>query len=181
MNKKGGKRTKNRLTKVIASLLVPSLVISALSPTTLAKSKKANTEFDEQQVQELAEALEFVFEQAIVVNEFGQTVGLDFEKIEGKYGISPYLAKVEKAIEESKNEVVTTTRTAAVDRCLNNYFTAEDFLPTTVINSIALILEKNYTSAALKIIKAGVKGNVAGITVSLVPFFFTCLWQQERW
>ncbi|MGE7692506.1 hypothetical protein ACQKNC_00075 [Lysinibacillus sp. NPDC094177] len=146
---------KNLLTKVIASLLVFSLVISAFSPTTLAKNKKANTEVDEQQVQELAEALEFVFEQAIVMNEFGQAVGLDFDKIEGKYGISPDL---EKAIDE--NEVVTKTRTAAVDRCLSNkiknYFTAEDFLPTAVINSvIALILEKNYTSAALKIIKAG--------------------------
>lgn len=174
---------KNLLTKVIASLLVFSLVISAFSPTTLAKNKKANTEVDVQQVQELAEALEFVFEQAIVVNEFGQAVGLDFEKIEGKYGISPDL---KKAIDENENEVVTKTRTAAVDRCLSNkiknYFTAEDFLPTAVINSvIALILEKNYTSAALKIIKAGVKGNVAGIAVSFASFFFTCLWKEEGW
>lgn len=177
---------KNRLTKVITSLLVFSLVISVFSPTIFAKSKEANTEFNEQQVQELAEALEFVFEQAMVEDEFGKAVGLDFEKIEEKYGNSPELEKVENNIEKGKNEVIITSRNAGLDSCIErkikDYFTTEDFIPTAVISSvIAYVLEKDYTSAALKLLKAGAKGNAAGIAAALGSMFFTCLWQNSTW
>ncbi|MED3804959.1 hypothetical protein P4562_24100 [Lysinibacillus xylanilyticus] len=177
---------KSRLTKVITSLLVFSLVISAFSPTILAKSKADNTNFNEQEVQELAEALEFVFEQAMIEDEFGEAVGLDFEKIEEKYGNSYDLEKVENNIEKGKNEVIITARNAGLDRCIErkikDYFTAEDFIPTAVISSvIALVMEKEYTSAALKLLKAGAKGNAAGIAASLGSIFFTCLWQESTW
>ncbi len=176
---------KNRLIKVIASLLVFSLVISTFAPTILAKSQATNAEIDEQQVQELAKALEFVFEQAMVEDEFGQAIGVDFEKIEEEYGNSLYLEEVDSAFEKGGNEIVTA-RNPGLDRCIENkikgYFSHEDFIPTAVwATVIALVMEKDYTSAALKLIKAGVKGNAASIAAAIGGIFVTCLFQESTW
>lgn len=184
---------KNRFFKAITSFLVLTLVMSALSPTIMAQSNTM-PEADEKEVQELAEALEFVFEQAMLKDEFGETVGVDFEKIEEKYGSNAELTNLVNAIEEEKNaeatnetgEITITPYTAAVDACIErkvkDYFTAEDFIPTSIISTvIALIGEKNYTGAAMKLIKAGFKGNAAAIGATLASFFFTCLWEEEGW
>gem|GEM_PF-3624619 len=73
----------------------------------------------------------------------GKSVGLDFEKIEEKYGSSPELTNLVEATETG--EITITPYTAAVDRCIErkvkNYFSADDWLPTSTISTvIALIL-----------------------------------------
>jgi len=177
---------KHLVHKVIASLLVFSLVISVFSPIILANTKTENTKVEEQELNDLAEALEYVFEQAMVKDELGQVIGIDFNKIKEKYGNSPDLEKVENSTMKRKVIGLIAYNNPGLDLCIERkvkeFFTSEDFIPTVVISSvIAYIKEKDYKSAALRLLRAGLKGNVAGIAASMGAIFFTCLYQERTW
>ncbi|MFJ7406787.1 MULTISPECIES: hypothetical protein [unclassified Lysinibacillus] len=177
---------KHFITKVIASILVFSLVISAFSPKIYANTIVENSKIDAQELKDLTEALEYVFEQAMVKDELGQVIGIDFNKIEEKYGNSPDLEKVENATGKKKHKGIIAYNNPGLDRCIErkvkDFFTSEDLIPTVVISSvIAYIKEKDYKSAALRLLRAGIKGNAVGIAASMGGIFFTCLYQERTW
>lgn len=82
------------------------------------------------------------------------------------------------------NSSVIQARTAAVDRCIERKIKAaykEYFSVTAMVTIVNYIKEKNYISAAERILKAGVRGNIVGITAQITYWLVTCIYEEEGW
>src|SRR5699024_5106494 len=135
---------------------------------------------EEKEINELAEALEFIFEKATVKNSSGEIVDIDVDMIEGKYGedldedldldsLKSYLQQKNNSGKENDASPAMIMPPTDVD-CMASEMKefAKGFIPTTVISTVyAHLLDGEYLSAAKKLAKSGAKGSVVGIATQL--------------
>lgn len=74
------------LTSIVVSVLTFALVVSLMAQ--VVKAEEIIKEQEEQEIQEFAEQLKFVWEEASIKNESGKIIGFDIEKMENTYGQS---------------------------------------------------------------------------------------------
>ncbi|MCT6926120.1 hypothetical protein [Metasolibacillus sp.] len=169
------------------SVIVMTLVLFLTTFSSIASAQQINN----QQVEELAKTLEFVFEKAAITDEFGNIIDIDIDMIEKEFGVSPEIemlkAEKEAFIKQTQPQCLSaspvSTLTAerggdAVDRCIedkvrNGY---GELVTGAIIGAIIDdVLSKDFSSAAKKLIKAGFRGTPIGIVGSLAGMFFSCL------
>lgn len=170
------------------SVIVIALALFFTSFSSVANAQKINN----QQVDELAKTLEFVFEKAAIKDEFGNLVDFNITMIEEEFGATPEIEmlKVEREafINHAQSKCLSSLSVStfaterggdAVDRCIEDKVRSSygELITGAVFAAIIDdILSKNFTSAAQRILKAGFRGTAIGIVGSLSAMFFTCLW-----
>lgn len=164
-----------------ALVLVLVLIVSSFSEVSSAQRL---TEQEEKEVEELAEKLKFVFEEATLKDINGQIISIDINKIEEKYGSIPELEQLKEEIERAKNigksgsTVTLYSNNPAANQCLKDKI-ANGFTEIISANTYSTILtwlwDGEYTLAAKKLISIGVKGNAAGVAGTLLWYMTTCL------
>ncbi|QPR66904.1 hypothetical protein I6G82_16680 [Lysinibacillus macroides] len=183
------------LASIVVSVLTFTLVVSPIAQ--VVKAEEIIKEQEEQEIQEFAEQLKFVWEEASIKDESGKIIGFDIEKMENTYGQSEDPEALEAIVnfnlenEKTSNENfnnskdgLIVTYTAAVDRCvekeIGNYFGS--FLgPAAWTAVLQLMYKGDYTEAAKKLIKLGIKGNVFVIAGTLGHILVSCIYEEEGW
>lgn len=177
-----------------------------------------STDFTEAEVTDLAEKLEFIYEEATIKDEEGRPISIDVDKVEAKYGPSSELSAIremQEARETSQNlnkdnEITTgepfdiglpfnpinnekdfknledpiTVQTEAVDNCIQDKIVDEwnaTFSIAGWTTFFTWIYDGQYDKAAKKLLRVGVKGNLAGIGATIMYFYTSCLWSEEGW
>lgn len=173
---------KKMLKSGIMFIMLFSLFAGSLSG--VAKAAET-TEPDEQQVEELANQMEFIFEKALIRDENGNPTGIDVQMIEDKYGSSPELDYLKLQIAADNNTSGTiTTMDAALDKCINkkvkNGF-GEYLKVSTYTTIIDYITSGNYSLAAKRLLKLGVRGNAAGLVAQLTYYYTSCMYSVHGW
>lgn len=183
----------------ITSVFVLSLFVSPLGQ--VASAKNLENELDEELVTDVAEKLEFIWEEASIKDKTGKIIGFDLEKIESEYGASnsedqQFIDLINAFNAENNNSKLGNYKvnlgsnggisllSGDLDGCLNkkisDYFGS--FLAPAALAAIyQLLWDGEYTEAAKRLIKLGVKGNVFAIAGSLSVMFATCLVSEEGW
>lgn len=179
---------KGSLKKFLFLSMIFALVFSSF--TSVASANEAK------EVENLAEQLEFLFEEAAVKDNFNNIVDFDIEKLERKYGTSPELKELESVIYSQyvqpkrklvvspvvKNDNLITPNhhipePDEFDYCLQRKITKnfkEVFSVNAIATIVSLIHEKQYTKAAGKLIKMGVKGNVFALAGQIAWYWGQC-------
>ncbi|KAB2335099.1 hypothetical protein [Bacillus mesophilum] len=148
----------------------------------LANEQQVN----EEDVEELANVLKVVYEEAVIKDEYGNTVGIDVEKLREEFGDIEEFAGLEDEIIAScqtkdSNIIQPMHHTEYHDnmnKCVNEGI-VDNFGPLVTGAALAgivdAILDKQYTTAAKKIISAGFRGSVVGTGVTLATMFIGCM------
>jgi hypothetical protein len=187
------------LRKTILLTLSFLLVCSVLSPFALAKEESIKSEQEE--IEELAEALEFIYDEAATLDDHGNIIDLDFEKIEKEFGTDSELTELKELFKQLEKDNKQRNYTLAnplagditpmhhldntpnFDRCMNSKVRSE-FTTAISVFAVATFLEalkhKEFTKAATTLIKAGIKGSPIGIAATLAVLSAQCL-AQEGW
>ncbi|MFG6115708.1 hypothetical protein ACGTN9_10995 [Halobacillus sp. MO56] len=161
-----------------------------------------------EQEKELAEKLEFMFEEATIKSKSGKPIQMDFKKIEEKFGKSPELNKLKHEINtmnkpaKRQNEVpgkaeappflecnieepqtfgIQSHTYDPVDRCIEQKIRNNwtDFIGIAALTmAIDYITQGKYLSAAKKLVNAGVRGNAIAIAATLSWYLSYCLWTE---
>lgn len=171
---------KSFFTSLVVMLVLMSVVPGVVGAQSTSKESK--------EVNDLAEKLEFIFEEAMIKDEIGNPIGIDMDKIEKEFGeIPPELEKLNKTgLDKDKNCYEENLkdriglRNAYVD-CLQDQLSDffGDFIPTSLIVGImSYINDKDYAGAAKKIIRAGFKGSVWGIAGTIGWTVIECHWEK---
>lgn len=165
-------------TRFFKVVTIFSLVMLLFTP--VVTNAQTNSSEDEKDVEELADALEFVYEEAVIKDEEGNIVGIDTKKIEEKFGSesTSELGKIKENANCDRVSVQSNSYVDCVSDKLGDYLGA--LVPTTAVATILKELDNgNYTLAAKKLVKAGVKGSIYGIAANLAWIETTCLWQEK--
>lgn len=169
------------------------MTVLAILMTNFAPVAQAATK-EEKKAVELAEKLEFIFEEAAVKNSSGEIVDVDIEKIEEKYGKNQDLEAIKSTLQQ--NESLTPTKNKnvsktdklsrasssvilpyATNKCFREEMTAyaNGFIPSTVIGTIyGHLYDGEYLSAARKLLKSGAKGSLVGVAGQLTTVLYKC-------
>lgn len=165
------------------SLIMTIIFTLLLAPISFTHPVEAAYEPSQQEIDQLAQELEFMFEEAAYKNSNGDFVDFNFELLKEKYGSDDQvILELEELVKP--NSSVIQARTAAVDRCIERKIKAayiEYFSVTAMVTIVNYIKEKNYISAAERILKAGVRGNIVGITAQITYWLVTCIYEEEGW
>lgn len=197
---------KSKLFKVLSIAMALILMSNTFLPA-IAKAQAMGEE--EQQIAELAYALEFIFEEASIKNEAGEIVDLDTEKIKKEFPGDPELNKIiadiekqkaqiekeyasanseksQQTIEENQEPMITlfSTYNERYNRCaadkLGDY--VKGFIPIGVITGLFKYKGKDkYTKMAKQVIKLGFKGSVVGIAAAISWITVECTWAQKNY
>ena len=122
--------------------------------------------------------IKFIVEDASIKDLNGDIVTLDFEKIESTFGSSIELEEVKGDFSKA------FWRTPAVDRCIERKIKngIGEFLSVSFISTvIGYITDGDYVSAAEKLLKAGVKGNLVSVIAQLTYYLGYCIYTEEGW
>lgn len=163
-------------------LLTLALTLFTSSFSSIAKAQKTNNR-EKKEVVEMAKQLQFVFEKAAIKNKNGDLIGLDINMIEENYGSSPELKELKQEMATNLNTGngrMVSTMDAKVDACINKKIKngIGEFLSVSAITSvITYIVDKQYTLAAAKLIKLGVKGNAVSIAAQLAYYMMKCKYE----
>lgn len=165
--------------KKITCLFLGLITFSIFTPVVSATAKtNANTDYDMEQVYEVADMLEFMYEEATIKDESGNVVDLDFDKIRGEYGDSEDLQKLEAIIEDEKQSQSDISTFSWGDCMLE---AVADFLGVSAVGSLisggimALFKKRAWVAAAKLIIKTfGAQFTVAALAGTLAYFSVKC-------
>ncbi|MFJ8519002.1 hypothetical protein [Lysinibacillus xylanilyticus] len=165
------------------SLIMTIIFTLLLAPISFTHPVEAAYEPSQQEIDQLAQELEFMFEEAAYKNSNGDFVDFNFELLKEKYGSDDQvILELEELVKP--NSSVIQARTAAVDRCIERKIKAaykEYFSVTAMVTIVNYIKEKNYKSASERILKAGVRGNIVGIMAQITYWLVTCIYEEEGW
>lgn len=175
--------------KNIIFLVIFSIIFSIIPVNVFAEEEYTDTE------KELADELEFMFEEAIIQDSQGNPIGLNVEKIEARYGEVPVelqelqneINKFKQLESQKSNEFTIMINPSGppefggkpdrIRACMSKSVKNEwDVL----ISGSALgtfygyIKGKNFIQAAKLMGKYGVKGTTLGIAGSLSAQYFKC-------
>lgn len=163
-----------------------ALLISFSFSLNTASALEANiSEKDiDEQAEELADILEYVFEEAGIEDEHGNLVNIDTDKVEEKFGKSPELESLKEAIKKAENSMQPKInpdgpdgKGAEMRKCTDAKIKNEwkeyigDATGASIVNAV---LSKNYKKGAKLLIKKGVKGSQAGIVYTLGKHWVQC-------
>lgn len=187
---------KKMYSKVVILTMICCLSIVSFGPQ-LAMAKQQNDY--EREVEELSNALEFVFNEAITLDAQGAIIDIDSEKIKEKYGdvegyeefkeldkllklknkeVASVSSNEMKMLNTSSDMITIQSDQAAMNRCVNHHLVNEygDIITGQVFGMIwTAILDHDFATVAKKLISIGVKGNAIGIAANLSRiFFWTC-------
>lgn len=164
------------------SLLVMSVVAPtfnvAVNAQTVSDSEFTAEEMEK--VEEVAEQLEFIYEEAAEVDEQGQIISINFDKIREKYGESEELNQFEKEFKEQQNtskNMTTLARSSWTDYMVSSIV---DFLGVSGTYAIgsgikALITKKAWLAAAKAIVAAvGTTVTVGAVAATLAYYSVRC-------
>ncbi len=188
------------LKKYLVSIIV-SVMMFAFIVSPIANAQVSPNISEEQQIDEVADQLKFIWEEASIRDESGNIIGIDIEKIENKYG--PSTSQDQEALEaivnfnlangsaldtdliyDNDQSGLITPFNAAVDACMGkkvkDYF-GVFILPSTLTLIFQWINEGNYISAAKKLLELGVKGNIYVIAGTMGAFLIECNYEQGGW
>lgn len=180
-----------KMSKIISLSLVFTLLLTSIN---LSKtSAEANLDYTEEDVEELANVLEAIFEESIVYNDddfvgFKQDV-LNNEVLNTEYAeIIDELEEQDLIINNNDKLLIDNNYdigisaigkkenpkwTKARDNCF--YEKMKDSYGPAALNTIWLYIKnKDWTNAAKKLLKLGVKGNVAGIVTNMMWSIASC-------
>ena len=178
----------NRVKSVII-FCVLLLVMSVAAPTfniTVNAQSASDFEFTEEEmekVEEVAKQLEFIYEEASEVDNQGQIISINFNKIREKYGESEDLNQFEKEFTEFKdqqntsNTMTTVARSSWTDCMVSSIV---DFLGVSGTYAIgsgikALITKKAWSAAAKAIVATvGTTVTVGAVAVTLAYYSVRC-------
>ncbi|AWG44735.1 hypothetical protein [Priestia filamentosa] len=180
--------------KGFLSLLALMLVFLSVGPSASAVSMSKSEE--NEQVDELAEDLEFLMEEAAIYDSENNVVGFHFDKLEDRFGEVEELKMLQQEIESSSCELVetTTTETNSVQPlaakktwkgCMID--SLKDHFGVAIIEVAmtgglwAYLEQKAYKEAAKLLIKIGVGGNVIGLAAFLTYYSAKCLEGVGPW
>lgn len=188
---------KKNLKKGTAMLLTGTILMSGLSTTAFAAeptsellgskpiisstlredvNNAGGAEYNEQDVQKLADMLEYLCENAFSYDEDGQIIAINFDVIREKYGDSEYLRKMETVINSSSSE-------RSFLKCMKDALL--DITGVAIVGSIMTgavekyIKQKSWTELAKFLLKkipalAGKYVGVAPLVASLVYYAGKC-------
>jgi hypothetical protein len=186
---------KLNLFKTSVFTMIFALLFSNVS---IASTLATTNEDDEKLVEEVAAQLEFLWEEATIKDDDGNIVDIDFDLLEENFGTSEELSQLKElytaspvvftkpeeklyAVDKSIGALAATMnneKNDAHNRCVNSKmgdFFNETFLG---ISALALIYEYlwsgEYTLAAKKLIKMGVKSNIFVVVAQLTWIVGTC-------
>ncbi|WP_413381432.1 hypothetical protein [Alkalihalobacillus sp. 1P02AB] len=199
----------NESMKLVNTLLLLSCFLLVYPFILTPISVQAQLNEEEKLVEELADALEFMFEEAIIFDANGNPIGMNFDKLEEKFGDSSELRELKYELEVT-NEVLidqplinkqkfsiqsrnckpndvrcitNTPRSAAVDRCIGKGLS--DFFGLGIAAGIGaaidLLWEDKWGMAARELIKIGVKGSVLGIAAQVSWITVTCIGDPKKY
>lgn len=175
---------KNYLKVLLSFVLAFALIGPAF--TQVSKAEEFSVQ-EAQEIEDLAEQLEFMYEKASIKDELGNIVGINIEMIEAEFGTSPELEMLKRQIKMEKlkiNKGIITIQDPVLDRCLENKIKngfKEVFTVSTYITIIEYIKGGEYLIAAKKMVSIGVKGNAVGISATLLYYMTTCLYDHKGW
>ncbi|MFG6117891.1 hypothetical protein [Thalassobacillus sp. B23F22_16] len=171
--------TNSFLFKSLSVVLVFTVFFLTIAP--VANARSSNDVIDEE-AKEIAEVLEFLFEEATVKNELGDPVAIDIKKIEGKYGNMQEVKQLQPLLTKSttslSNEAPIQTYSTALDTCIMNKIKngfGELVTGAILTDIIEYLQQGDYLSAGKKLVRAGVRGTPLGVGVTIYTYFFTCL------
>lgn len=173
-------------------VLLSFVLAFALIGPAFAQGVKAQElgEKEAKEIEELAEKLKFIFEEAAMKDESGNVVGINFKMIEAEYGKSPELEilknqiKKDTLLKESNGKDFIVPNDPVLDRCLENKIKngfKEVLSISTYITVIEWVKAGEYTLAAKKLISVGIKGNAVGISATLLYYMMSCLHEHKGW
>ncbi|MCE7792744.1 hypothetical protein K8O68_09985 [Salipaludibacillus sp. CUR1] len=175
----------NKFLKILAVGLVMVFIFNTIAP--LGVSAKEHSD-----AKEVAEQLEFIFEEAAIKDVNGKIIGLDIDMIEEKYGTSTELDQLKQEmnaigmnqdrqlIEQSQQENLIMPNMLIIDfdeACMRsefNSFIADYSINFAFSTFYQYMLDKEYYKAAKRLIKAGVKGSPWAIAASLTQMAWKC-------
>ncbi|PEU78330.1 hypothetical protein CN386_13440 [Bacillus cereus] len=162
-------------------------VLFTTSFSGLAKAQEINKE-EEKKIQEVAEQLKFVVEEASIKDKHGRIVDINIDMIVNKYGSSEELEQLRQEIQRVNTppgyKDPFKQETEAVDNCIERKLIANyvEVLSVGFLGSIiANIADKEYELAARKMIKLGVKGNLVSLAGQLAWYLGSCIYEEEGW
>lgn len=141
---------------------------------------------ENEQVEQLADDLEFLMEEAAIYDSHGNLINFDFEKLEAKFGLLPEFELLEEEINTSLNsynsasyEVMAMAKNHSWKSCM--WDALKDHFGVTMVN-LAIngglwkyVEKKAYKEAARLLIKIGIGGNVVGLSAILIYYSAKCL------
>ena len=147
----------------------------------------------EEEVEQLAEDLEFLFEEAAIKDEHGLVIGYDFDLLEERFGSSADIELLKGIVNgtadcncevEEEQEPVFAPMDAGVDRCIEkklkkNY--GEFIKVSTYTTLVGYITSGKYKSAAKKLLDIGVKGNAVSLVGTLSYYLASCVYEVNGW
>lgn len=167
--------------KFAAILITFVLLLSFVSPSFVAAKE---TESFNEEVEELAQILEFVFEEAAIIDSSGNIIDLDFEKIESKYGEDPKLRQLQREMKPTTTlagfnyKTISRPNSDYANACLNKKI-KNNWKETLALANIGAIidyaLQKEFGKAAASLVKAGVRSNLIGISATLALYTGQCI------
>ncbi|NMH70517.1 hypothetical protein HF072_17190 [Bacillus sp. RO3] len=154
---------------------------------------------EEEQILELAEQLEFIFEEASVLDENGNIVDFNYTMIEEQYGstfargleeeVSPIFVAdhTDIPLDVPMKQVMTAASVPNKDKieaCFQSKVRKayKETLSITALNSLYNYAQaKDYTSLSKKLFKIGIKGNVPAIAIQLLLYKGQCTYKYNGW
>ncbi|MED3486408.1 hypothetical protein P4523_30970, partial [Bacillus toyonensis] len=118
---------------------------------------------DEKSINELAEAFQFMHEEAAIYNNQGEIVDFDFNKIEAKYGNDVGLDALKQQIKKDKSDIAGLSFTSCMKDALYDFF-GVNAVQAAFNGGLAYYLEKKLWKEAAKIgVKFFIGSSVAGL------------------
>ncbi|MFN2747258.1 hypothetical protein ACINLE_18930 [Bacillus sp. z60-18] len=178
---------KNVYKKILISFLAFLLIFSVVgSPVSSAKSNS-----NDQEIESLAEDLEFLMEEASIYDSNNKLVGFNFDKLTERFGEIEELQILEKEIKEGTCEPKETSEfqvlaakgtwgDCMIDALKDHFGVA--LIEVALTGGLWTYLEqKAYKEAAKLLLKIGIGGNVIGLVAFLTWYSAKCLEGRGPW
>ena len=195
-------RNMQKMTKFISLSLIVALLLTPFS--SCKTSAESNVDYTDEDVEELANVLEAIFEESVVYSDDGNFFGLDQDVLNDKVLNTEYAEIIDEfeeqdlivdksltvipnnreklIIDKNFDEDVFTINvkrkenpkwTAARDKCF--YAKMKDAYGPAAFTAIYTYLKnKDWTNAAKRLLKLGVKGSVPGLAATLMWSIASC-------
>ncbi|MEW5593242.1 hypothetical protein ABGT24_06750 [Peribacillus frigoritolerans] len=172
--------------RFILFALVFALFTTTFTPLASAKQIDINGQnvsqtSEEDQIKQLAEDLEFLFEEAGIRDSEGNLIGFDNDILEKKFGERPELKEFLESSAELEPVYYLARSNDAVNTCFNKRVKKEygAIISGAIIGQIiTMALNGEYLQAAKKAVGAGVKGSVYGTMATMMGYLYTCVKNQ---
>ncbi|MCY9138384.1 hypothetical protein [Peribacillus frigoritolerans] len=184
--------------RFIAIVIVLVLFTTTLTPIANAKQienrgqklSQELTKTEEKEAQQLADELEYIFEEASIKDENGNLIGFQEDKLVERFGESEDLKEfmeLSKVLTQEPNNILTQepnnngitllSRQDDVNTCFNKKVKNEykSVVSGAIIDEIwVAVITGAYLTAAKKLVKLGIKGTAVGIGVTLMNMLYSC-------